>query len=93
MFKFSELPTDEYNSSSTKYFARDSYPFFHWDRLGFSAGQTRVLRETWHKRSRRYPLHRTKTDEIYQKVLKIAEETGDTKTALMFAEGREELRR
>jgi len=59
MFKFSELPTDEYNSSSSKSFARDSYPFFHWDRLGFSAGQTRVLRETWHKRTRRYPLHKT----------------------------------
>jgi len=34
-----------------------------------------------------------KTDEIYQKLLKIAEETGDAKTALMVAEGREELRR
>jgi len=35
----------------------------------------------------RYPLHMSETDDIYQKVLKIAEETGDTKTAAILLTG------
>ena len=61
-----------------------------------------IFRAKWQKLIKRYalfvptrdyPLHKTKSGEIYQKVLKIAEEAGDTKTVLMFAEGRVELRR